>query len=269
MEIDIVEELKLAQQNQSVEMQNDIDTELDQVQQTAVESSVLSATFRCNKCGRSFKTNKQLVGHKSKSHKRGLNVTQPGDFPCGECHKRFKLLRALQGHQRIHSNRNVQVTSNTNYNTMEEDQQLPSEPSNTNYNNISDEYQQPAAAPVEMETTNDTTLYEVAQSSNAIVEIDNDTILAQVQQLAVDTSAVLENFQCNKCGKGFKTNKQLVGHESKSHKFGKKIIHPDGEYSCISCLRKFTYFRALQAHQRMHPRIFSSNNLKRNESSDE
>lgn len=230
-------------------MENDTDKELDQVEQPAVESNAVSVDFQCNMCKRSFETNKQLVGHKSKSHKRGMNVTLPDNFPCGECPKRFKFLRALQGHQRIHSIRNVQEPSNSIL-------------TNTN-ENILDEVQQSPTASVEVETTNDTTLNEVQQPVNAIVENDNDIILAQIQQPADESTAELMNFPCEKCEKRFNSNRQLVGHVSKSHKFGKSIIHPDGEYSCISCLKFFPYFRALQAHQRIHPRVFSSNNLER------
>lgn len=225
-------------------MENDSYVELEQVEQPAVESSAVPVKFSCNRCEKSFDSKKEFVGHTSRSHKRGKNIMQSGDFACTECPKKFKVLRALQGHQRIHENQNVQEISNVN-------------------DFIVLEVHQPT--PASVEKINDTTMNEVQQSVNALVETENenDTILEQVQQLLTESSKESVNFPCDKCEKSFKSNQQLVGHVSRSHKYGKNVSHPDGEYSCNICLRDFSYFRAFQAHQRMHPRLISSNNLER------
>lgn len=220
-------------------MENELENDSsEQVEQPAVESIELELLFPCKKCEKLFKSKKELVGHESRNHKRGKNMTQQGDFECPDCHKRFKLARGLQGHKRIH--RNMQEPTNSNDIMLDE-----------------------VPASVEIEFSKDDTLNEVEQDSSQVenemfelLEDDNE----QVKQPMVDATENLGNFQCDKCEKRFNTNKQLVGHTAKSHKYGKNVI---GEFSCCSCLNFFSNFRAFQAHQRIHPSLTSYNNCKR------
>lgn len=227
-----------------------------QDEQPAVES--IDYEFPCKKCERVFKTKKELIGHESKSHKRGKNKPQQGDFACPYCPKRFKLARGLQGHTRVHRN-------------MEEPKNEPSSVENElNNDDISNEAELSSVqettnetSSVQNESNNDDTLNEAEKSSvqveDEIFEQGDDN--NQMKQSMIDVTQNLGNFQCEKCEKSFDTNKQLIGHAAKSHKRGRNVI---GDWSCCNCLNVFRNFRAFQAHQRFHPRLTSSNNYNPN-----
>lgn len=204
-----------------------------------VELNTEVAKFTCDKCKKDFITKQQLVGHMSKGHKRGKNVSV-GDYSCGKCPKKFKLLRALQGHQRIHYTQNVQ-------------QDL------ANADDIIDlnEVQQPAPALIGMENVGEIiALDEGQQPVHKLVQIGN--VDEMERPVVIESGAEVATIPCNQCNKFFNTNQQLVGHKSRAHKHGKKVSQPDGDYSCVICLRHFQYLRAFQAHRRVHPKVSSN-----------